>query len=138
MNTRKNHRLLKKVHVEKLLLGTPLHCSSAIAPRQLLLHCPITVRPVHMHCPTTCHPWQYRQLPRSKYLSSPAHKHFPHLLRQRDTVETSPENIAVNDKTPYLTEYTRLFSFRYVVLNSFMYRPGYGAFFTRFHFKKEP
>ena len=26
-------------------------CSSAIAPRQLLLRCPTTVHPVHMHCP---------------------------------------------------------------------------------------
>ena len=29
-------------------LGTPLRCSSAIAPRQLLLR-----------CPTTVHPWTY-------------------------------------------------------------------------------
>ena len=28
-------------------------CSSATAPRQLLLRCPTTVRPVHMRCPTT-------------------------------------------------------------------------------------
>jgi len=61
--------------------------SSTTAPRQLLLRCPNTVRPVHMrcpntttmdgesadiaganicpsihehmHCPGTCHPWQY-------------------------------------------------------------------------------
>ena len=29
------------------------------APRQLLLRCPTTVRPVHMHCSTTVHPWTY-------------------------------------------------------------------------------
>ena len=31
--------------------------SSTTAPRQQLLHCPNTVRPVHMRCPTTVHPW---------------------------------------------------------------------------------
>ena len=36
--------------VDVMLLG---NSSSTTAPRQLLLRCPTTVRPVHMRCPTT-------------------------------------------------------------------------------------
>ena len=43
--------------VDVMLLG---NSSSTTAPRQLLLRCPTTVRPVHMRCPTTVRPVHMR------------------------------------------------------------------------------